>query len=1570
MPTYISDDTEPKPTRIRNSSWRGKRVQAMRTVATFAQVYSELKSMNVSDTLIASIMSVMYIEQGYNNIGYRAYNFNFAGVDITNGNWSFDSNSHDGYMVLKEGGTGQYHAFASFISLNAALVFKKNKLASKNRNGKTFENVTGAADFAELYYLAWNGLGYRTLAKFNNIANTEAGRREKRTYPSTVWKTADDAALNLASTTYNKITQIIVSLSGQLPQPAPSVPTPQPAPSVPPTAPTPTAPAPQAGTVTPSTDRESISPHLGRYESFHPRIQYELTRRKFATETVDTYMPFVKLTSFTYVKGEDVAARIPAQAPAGIVGWCPSIGIHGRKAVSADDIYNSFGDISRTQFGTEARTNGDISRTEFGTEARTNLIRNSSVVGEITVATKNAQQQRVLSREPRLLSRLPSDITLSDPANIPPPGITNLSIDLSTAGPMGVRGGLFRTDIKMVAYSKNQVDTLLRYFLRPGTRVVLEYGKMSSTKNDFQTFDWAREPNVLAAELYDTREYTVGNNQKVTHTFPAHDRLQKKYMYPSDGNYDILIGYVVKFNMKVNKNNIYEITLAMHSLNQSEIPNANSTVKSLCSNSLDDKCQAMDIREYFNPSVSWKAKTFAKLLANFTTNQRLQTSYKNEIVKIKNANNQSTGENGFYVSWRFFVQVILNDPEFGILSIFPEQSRPLVMNSLISPLGTSAADSDKPVKIAHDNDTLIANEVGWHPALLSIDPNTMVIYNPRRIPVGAAASDEEYRLFESIYKQENRTTAVEVSDAERIIRSGPGFLPDTSTSGGQGVSSLLEGVWINTMAIEKAFAENDTITKSLEGLLVKMNNATGGYWNLQLLSIDGTTESNTQSNGLHVVDMGLSKRVSQARSNPRERADVLTSVTQPINNKEQILNLQFAKGVDGENKDRPKYQYVFNERNRVFANVATERLSKTTEVDKPVLEGVGSELIDLNIDFGLPTAIAAQVIAGVGGSSQKGTLEAIDVNELNDISIFPRTLVAFCDTPVRTDPCFGDPSREIEIRLSVLNNDKKREIADLGPRPDPNRERSFLQAINEGTVKIFSGGVTTATEWDAAKARIEARYQRLTDSLVQGISASGRDSSEVISRIRSIINDYGYAGTVLQLIELNPAEMTTKLNLDSRDDIIDEETGERVPKVHAFNSSNLTKVLVDLTLPGISGIHLFQTFLVDRIPSVLQHGYYVVSKVTHELSPSTGWITKVQGRFRYDPLAKGTITSRLTAGLETPRRESTTDTPAPGSPVPSATPSSAPFVITPVPNSNNQQISVAEIPTNGITVPVSLNVTLTQNNVPVDDVQLAAIRVSDINGTPLTTGIGNSSITPFGENNPQFRTKNGQLQQSIQWRIKTAGDHYVKIYVQRDPTVFVIFKATVTSTVAQVSAGRPESVSYIGKSGNRYNVPIIYDQQGRNSNERALYAAGYRNGRIPSEYLKSIGNGFSLYRDAADAFMQMNETFKRAYPGQELDLNGAYRTLDRQITLIPELGLFGKEAPELSPYNEGKADTPGKSPHGWALAVDIKSVNANNNRKFNWLKTNAERFGFTNLRGEDWHWNYTKPLITPIPRII
>ncbi|MFM7850858.1 MAG: hypothetical protein ACKO96_02855, partial [Flammeovirgaceae bacterium] len=65
-----------------------------------------------------------------------------------------------------------------------------------------------------------------------------------------------------------------------------------------------------------------------------------------------------------------------------------------------------------------------------------------------------------------------------------------------------------------------------------------------------------------------------------------------------------------------------------------------------------------------------------------------------------------------------------------------------------------------------------------------------------------------------------------------------------------GTSSLTKGVWINTNSIIDAFSGADTLSTALNRLLTSMNNATRGFWNLQLLSND------VENPGIHVIDMG------------------------------------------------------------------------------------------------------------------------------------------------------------------------------------------------------------------------------------------------------------------------------------------------------------------------------------------------------------------------------------------------------------------------------------------------------------------------------------------------------------------------------------------------------------------------------------------------------------------------------------------------------------------------------------------------------------------------------------------
>ena len=115
----------------------------------------------------------------------------------------------------------------------------------------------------------------------------------------------------------------------------------------------------------------------------------------------------------------------------------------------------------------------------------------------------------------------------------------------------------------------------------------------------------------------------------------------------------------------------------------------------------------------------------------------------------------------------------------------------------------------------------------------------------------------------------------------------------------------------------------------------------------------------------------------------------------------------------------------------------------------------------------------------------------------------------------------------------------------------------------------------------------------------------------VVDKVRELST----LGTSLDLIEFNPAKMMKKLNINSRS----AENGYGNNNVHAFNSSNLTKTTVSVTLPGIGGIELFQSFLIDRVPSILLRGFYIVTKVTHKFSSSNGWLTTIEGRFRFRP---------------------------------------------------------------------------------------------------------------------------------------------------------------------------------------------------------------------------------------------------------------------------------------------------------------------------------------------------------------
>ena len=820
-----------------------------------------------------------------------------------------------------------------------------------------------------------------------------------------------------------------------------------------------------------------ITPFIQSLESFHPKIQYELSRRRVASETANTYMPYVKLTSLSRVLPDNLLDSAQAH--------CPSLGIHGENDVSFDDIYLPKDNRSKIGYAIS----------EEGTD-----------------------------RVPVIVSA--ESATATDAQNVPMPGITQITAERSTAGPMGVRGGLLKVDLKILAYSVGQVDTLLRYFLRPATRVVLELGRKSSNPSEREVtpFNWNKKESEIK-DYFGALIRDPGTQKEFI----------KEYIHNNYGNYEVFIAYVVNFKLKYNKNNVYEIDLTVHSVQQFEVPTKHTGVQSTCPTPTT-ACTAMDIQEYFDDKYSWKNNSFSQLASYFQQENlpQIDAEWSSQIISIKNTDSNTSGatstqagtrENEYFVTWRFFVEKMLSDKRYGIASMLGNNSSVQAISdlALLRPVAepTSSADTG-----------LISNQVGYHPSLRSVNPEVMIIYNPiaqqqfnqstdknllqRAITVvGSGSAETEQSLQDTtIFQQLTRS-------------SNPSPFNNVLGDGGiAGASYLTRGIWLNTKAIKDAFTSTDTISSAINKLLSMMNAASEGYWNLQLYSTD------VENPGLHVIDMGLSKKPSLVNGDNLS-TDKEDKVEENSNILNSISGVNLERYSSTTSADTPKYMYMFNRGTKRFGDGE-----------------LGSDIIDVNVEFSMPQVIAVQAIANIGGPAQKSTLQSINIDELRKITLIT-DLFTDCNT---SDICREDPECE------------------------SNRTQDPTVEVSE-----------------------EEKLKQENPNLVGSV------------------REYADLGTAIELIEVNPSKMMKKLNLDSTN----AENGRISPPAHSFNSSNLTKTLVDITLPGIGGIALFQSFVVDRVPSILERGFYVVTKIVHEFSSQNGWITKIQGRYRHRPTSTG-----------------------------------------------------------------------------------------------------------------------------------------------------------------------------------------------------------------------------------------------------------------------------------------------------------------------------------------------------------
>lgn len=134
----------------------------------------------------------------------------------------------------------------------------------------------------------------------------------------------------------------------------------------------------------------------------------------------------------------------------------------------------------------------------------------------------------------------------------------------------------------------------------------------------------------------------------------------------------------------------------------------------------------------------------------------------------------------------------------------------------------------------------------------------------------------------------------------------------------------------------------------------------------------------------------------------------------------------------------------------------------------------------------------------------------------------------------------------------------------------------------------------------------------------------------------------------------------------------------------------------------------------------------------------------------------------------------------------------------------------------------------------------------------------------------------------------------------------------------------------------------------------AVADGSYANGFLPPEMLCPLATapGQQLARQAAEAFDRMSQAY-RLTTGSFLCVTDSYRPYEAQVQVFAQ-------KPSL-------AATPGRSQHGWGLAVDFcGGIERPTTPAAQWMQSNASAFGWVHpswaqpggSRPEPWHWEF------------
>lgn len=381
-------------------------------------------------------------------------------------------------------------------------------------------------------------------------------------------------------------------------------------------------------------------------------------------------------------------------------------------------------------------------------------------------------------------------------ANRPIPGITSIVSKRRGLGePMTV-------DIQWTCYNRGQLEFLRQHFLIPGTYIVVEFGHNFADRPVEQMLDFGKGEDLFT-ELVEI----IGLPQKTgVSSQYGRSRIIKNYNQTNNGNYDVVVGQIANFEIKLEpESGIYKCTT--HLVSQGENIWGIKIDQTYVSRNEDTPLEISTISDYF------EQKMYHVLLTTHLNNRsaglykEAGTSFSKKDAEIATANNESTNIDDYmWMSWDFLFNEFITD----MLSVIKDASITKQLREFMK-LGKMGKD----------------DWVGYHKNLISVEAETMLLLNSNSDAFNNDTLNNANKSTDDI------VAALESYGSVGRFGDNPG---DNSKDRPIGGAKLGTGLWLNTRMIHQCFASAYDLKQAFTTLLLSMNRAVCGYWQLQLFS--------------------------------------------------------------------------------------------------------------------------------------------------------------------------------------------------------------------------------------------------------------------------------------------------------------------------------------------------------------------------------------------------------------------------------------------------------------------------------------------------------------------------------------------------------------------------------------------------------------------------------------------------------------------------------------------------------------------------------------------------------------